>query len=57
MHTSHNDLYFGAEEVYANGSSQLKVMMNTTILSYYMLIGARRNAGELTYIRMVGIFV
>ena len=27
-----NSLTFGAEEVYANGSSQLEVVMNTTIL-------------------------
>ena len=40
LHISHNDLYFGADEVYANWSSQLEVVMNTTILSYYMLIGA-----------------
>ena len=52
-----NSLTFGAEEVYANVSSQLEVVMNTTILSYYMLIEARRNVGELTYIQMVGIFV
>ena len=57
LHASHNNLYFGVEEVYANGSSQLEVVMNTTILSYYMLMGARRNAGEWTYIIMVGIFV
>ena len=55
--SSDNDLYFDAEEVYANGSSQLEVVMSTTILSYYMLIGPRRNEGEWTYIRMVGIFV
>ena len=57
LHASHNDLYFGVEEVYANESSQLEVMMNTIILSYYMLMGARGNAGEWTYILMVGIFV
>ena len=44
--TPKNSLTFGAEEVYANGSSQLKVVMNTTILSYYMLMGARRNVGN-----------
>ena len=57
LHTSHNDFYFRAEEVYANVKSQMEVVMNTTILSYYMLMGARRNTGEWTYILMVGIFV
>ena len=34
-HTSHNDLYFGAAEVYANGSSQLEVVMhNNTFILY-----------------------